>query len=100
MLHDIDGSVRKNPTVVGTAPAIIKSVGRKQARRDRILTVTTDVGKNIRDANDAALERHGTQMLNCAIARGNAILNRLVKLVKGAHVRELKHTLLVLTVMA
>ena len=83
-----------------TPPAIIKSVGRKQARRDRILTVTTDVGKNIRDANDAALERHGTQMLNCAIARGNAILNRLVKLVKGAHVRELKHTLLVLAVMA
>ena len=39
-------------------------------------------------------------MPNCAIARGNAILNRLVKLVKGAHVRELKHTLLVLAVMA
>ena len=100
VLNDIDGSVRKDPTVVGTAPAIIKNVGRKQARRDRILTVTTDVGKNIRDANDAALERHGTQMPNCAIARGNAILNRLVKLVKGAHVRELKHTLLVLAVMA
>ena len=100
MLNDIDGGMREDPTVVGTAPAIIKSVGRKQARRDRILTVTTDVGKNIRDANDAALERHGTQMPNCAIARGNAILNRLVKLVKGAHVRELKHTLLVLAVMA
>lgn len=27
MLHDIDGSVRKDPAVVGTAPAIIKSVG-------------------------------------------------------------------------
>ena len=100
MLNDIDGGMREDPTVVGTAPAIIKSVGRKQARRDRILTVTTDVGKDIRDADHTAFERHGTQMPNCAIARGNAILNRLVKLVKGAHVRELKHTLLVLAVMA
>ena len=87
VLNDIDGGMREDPTVVGTAPAIIKSVGRKQARRDRILTVTTDVGKNIRDANDAALERHGTQVLNCAIARGDTVLNRLVELVKGAHVR-------------
>ena len=27
VLDDIDGSVRENPTVVGTAPAIIKGVG-------------------------------------------------------------------------
>ena len=100
MLNDIDGGMREDPTVVGTAPAIIKSVGRKQARRNRVLAIAPNVGKDIRDADHAAFERHGTQMLNCAIARGNAILNRLVKLVKGAHVRELKHTLLVLAVMA
>ena len=39
-------------------------------------------------------------MLNCAIALGNAALNRLIELVKGTHVRELKHALLVLAVMA
>lgn len=92
--------MREDPTVVGTAPAIIKSVGRKQARRDRILTVTTDVGKNIRDANDTALKRHGAQVLNCAIACGNAILDGSIELVKGTHVRELEHTLLVLAVVA
>ena len=80
--------------------AINQETAAIKARMDRILAVATDVGKNIRDANDAAFERHRTQMLNCAIARGNAILNRLVKLVKRTHVRELKHTLLVLAVMA
>ena len=39
-------------------------------------------------------------MLNCAIALGNAALNRLIELVKGTHVREFKHALLVLAVMA
>ena len=100
MLNDIDGSVREDPTVIGAAPTIVKSVGRKQTRRDRILTVTTDVGKNIRDANDAALERHGTQVPNGAITRGDAVLDRLIELVKGAHIRQFKHALLVLAVMA
>ena len=100
MLHDIDGSVRENPAVVGTAPAIIKSIGQKQARRNGVLAIASNVGKDIRDANHAALERHGTQMLNCVIARGNAILNRLIKLFKRAHVRKLKNTLFVLAVVA
>lgn len=100
MLNDIDGGMREDPTVVSTAPAIIKSVGRKQARRDRILTVTTDVGKNIRNANDACPRASWDADAQLRYSRGNAILNRLVKLVKGAHVRELKHTLLVLAVMA
>ena len=49
MLNDIDGSVRKDPTVVGTAPAIIKNVGRKQARRDRILTVSGSGRRELAD---------------------------------------------------
>ena len=100
MLNDIDGGMREDPTVVGTAPAIIKSVGRKQARRDRILTVTTDVGEDIRDTHHTALERHGTQVLNRAIACGNAFLDGSVELVKGTHVRKLKNTLFVLAVVA
>ncbi len=47
-----------------------------------------------------AFERHGTQVLNSAIARGDTVLNRLIELVEGTICRELKHTLLVLAVMA
>ena len=100
MLNDIDGSVRENPAVIGAAPTIVKSVGRQQARGNGVLTITTDVGEDIRDANDAALERHGTQVPNGAIARGDAVLDRLIELVKGAHIRQFKHALLVLAVMA
>ena len=64
------------------------------------MAIAPNVGKDIRDADHAALERHGTQVLNGAITCGNAVLNRLIKLFKGAHVRELKHALLVLAVVA
>ena len=92
--------MREDPAVVITAQAVIKSVWFKQARRDSILTIAADVGEDIRDAHHAALERHGSQVLNRAIARGDTILDRPIELPKGCHVRQLKHALLVLAVMA
>ena len=64
------------------------------------MPIAPNVGKDIRDANHAALERHGAQVLNCAITRGNAFLDGSVELVKGTHVRKLKNTLFVLAVVA
>ena len=100
MLNNIDGGVREEPAVVCTAQAIVKGVGRKQARRNGVLAIAPNVGEDIRDANHTALERHGTQVLNCAITCGNAFLDGSVELVKGTHVRKLKNTLLVLAVVA
>ena len=100
MLNDINGGMRKYPAVVCPTQAIVKSTGRQQARRNSVLAIAPNVGKDIRDANHAALERHGAQVLYCAITRGDTVLNRLIELVKGAHVRKLKNTLFVLAVVA
>ena len=86
MLNDIDGSVPEDPAVIGAAPTIVKSIGRQQARRNSVLAIAPNVGKDIRDANHAALERHGAQVLYCAITRGDTVLNRLIELTKGCHV--------------
>ena len=115
MLQEIIAAVRTAGDMIRDAHAIERDTREKTGAADLVTKYDVAVQDFLQGAlldicpeadflgeegHHAALKRHGAQMLNRAIARSNAVLDRLVKLIKGAHIRQLEHALLVFAVVA